>query len=182
MKKDLKQETLAGQSEQLGTFRAPVEKRWKCQNHMLESISEMKNLHVNGEKDSQYNDLIQFEDLFNNWDQRAILLTQWNWERKYKEPYVYIAPIGIYTHIGLFARKLQRVLDYEANQISVIMIGEDLHITVYPEKDNYDRSTTFEAKILHLDQIDDGFHHDGWKFDLPETVVPKQKIEADDAK
>lgn len=152
-----------------GQAKRPTEKKWKCKNHMLEAINNMQNLGVNGSKDSQYNDLILFEDMFENWDQKGILLTKWEWRRSTDEPYVYITPMGIYTDIGIFARKLQRILNYNAHSISVIMMGDDLHITEYPDEGRYDNSTTYEAMTLHIDQIDSGFYVDGWKLSLPEN-------------
>lgn len=165
---------MVGQTESAGEYKQPVTKQWKCKNHMLEAINDMQNLQVNGSKDSQYNDFIMFEDHFENWDKQAIILTQWDWNRTSSEPYIYVTPIGVYTDIGVFARKLQRILS-EFEDISVIMMGSDLHITGYPEKDNYDKNTSFEAKFLHIDQIEDDFHHEGWKFDLVPEPKPKKK-------
>lgn len=153
----------------------PTERVHKCKNHMLECIHSMENLGVNGSKDSKYSDLIMFEDMFENWDSKAILLTEWHWYRSGDEPYVYFTPIGVYTEIGLFARKLQRLLPHD-KKISVIMMGDDLHISVY-EADGIaiENVVSYEARLLHLNQINDGFAYDGWKFELIKLPTTPQK-------
>lgn len=134
-----------------------------CKNKMLQCINEYKNLHVNGCKDSEYNDFIRFEDSFESWDKRAILLTC---HRTGKDPkdYVYITPMGVFTDIGSFARKLQKELPRD-RQISVMDFGGRMNLSVFDEyRDKI--VETFVASQIPIDEPSNDGYQEGWKYHI----------------
>lgn len=134
-----------------------------CKSKMLQCILDMKNLGC-GTKDSYYNDIISFERYWHEWDHDVILLTEWNWNRKNKDSYVYVEPKGIYTDISIFARSLQYLLP-SMDKIHVDLRGEELSFTIY-EDEKFNSNKTYETKFLDLNQRDPKKHIDGWKFEI----------------
>jgi hypothetical protein len=144
-------------------LKQPAMKRHKCKNHMLECINTLPNMVHNGHADSQWNDFILFEDMFEHWDGDAILLTKWRYDREYAEPYVYIQPLAVFTNIGDLARRLQHELPHD-REISAMMWGDELHLD--------DGRYTYRAAIIEVNQKVGAKHYEGWKFDI--KPAPKE--------
>lgn len=132
--------------------------RHKCQNIGWQYILDMKNLECNGAKDSEFNDLKQFEDLFNSWQRQAILLTRIYWNPDYH----YVTPLGVFTYIGTLARRLQKLLPHE-NKISVLMTGDELSFGFPCHTENMQQ--TLYCNFIELDQALSNQHCDGWSLE-----------------
>lgn len=141
----------------------PYKPKHTCKSRMLQAILDWKNLSC-GCKDDYYNDIMSFERSFNGWDHDAILLTEWNWNRKKKDSYVFIEIKGIYTDISIVARALQYLLPSD-EKISVDGHGDDLDFTIY-HNDDYTSNTTYKLELMDLNQRKPLGYHDGWKFEI----------------
>jgi len=134
-----------------------TEIKHRCKNKMLQCINELKNLSVNWEKDSQWNDIISFESRFNEWDDDLIILDKINYWDDKKWDYVYIQPIWIYDNIWIFARMLQSILPHE-DPISVIELWSKLHI--------YTKEFELIAYTWKLNQAYERNHEDWYKYHI----------------
>ena len=152
-------------------YKQPKKIMHKCRNHILQCINEYENLSVNGQKDSSYNDLIAFENHFENWDSNLIVLEkiEYGHEGDGGRPYVYITIEGIFDNIGMFARRLQGILPHSGSDktISVMDFGGDLNISIHT-KDDYTpfKNPTYVAKTYKLNQVKETAHIDGHKFHI----------------
>lgn len=136
----------------------PEEPQHKCQNIGWQYILDLENLECNGVKDSEFNDLIQFEDKFNSWQKQAILLTS----IYYGKLDYYVTPLGAFTYIGTLARMLQKTLPRDA-KISVLFTGDELTFSfpAYPEN----MQKALICNFVELDQANSLQHCDGWKLE-----------------
>lgn len=152
-------------------MKSPTEKpTHTCKNKMLQCVNEMKNLRVNGPKDSEYNDLIQFEAHFNEWDYNLIVLEKTMYGDQGKnEPYTYITLEGIFDNIGMFARRLQAILPHgEDKTISVMDFVGELHFTIFDKgSSDYKTNSQYVARQHQLNQIAQPKSVDGHKIMTP---------------
>lgn len=148
------------------------EREYKCKNQMLECINSYKNLSVNGSKDSQYNDLIAFENHFENWDSDLIILEKISYGHEGGDdgkPYVYVTIEGIFNNIGMFARRLQKILPHSGTDktISVMDYGGDLHINIHTKGDYCPfKEPIYQATTHKLNQIQEDMHIEGHKWHI----------------
>lgn len=148
------------------------EKKHYCQNKMLECINAYPHLSVNGSKDSEYNDLIAFERHFHEWDDNLIVLQKIDYGHEGGEggrPYAYVTLTGIFDNIGMFARRLQRILPHQGEglMISVMDFGGDLSINIHdPNKSGIFGQPSYRVKTYQLNQINPQKHEDGMKWHI----------------
>lgn len=102
-------------------------------------------------------DILQFETYFNRWQKQAILLA----EISYAETFTYLAPIGVFTHIGTLARALQNLFEPDW-KVNATLVGDDLNF--YIDKSIKAKSHTYVCKFVELDQTNSNQYHDGWAF------------------
>jgi hypothetical protein len=146
-------------------FRKP---KHVCQNQMLQCINEAANLSVNGSKDSEYNDLIQFERHFHGWDYDIITLDKLEYGKDEVGDYVYVTGLGVFSNIGIFARRLQSILPYDpALSINVMYNGDELTFHIYDKGDCQPfKYPTYVAKTHTLNQCVERKHQDGYKWNI----------------
>ena len=146
-------------------------------NKMWSYINDLVNSNYEG-SNTQYNDLLQFEKHFEEWDHDGILLLEISYGPKNNSmenlPYVYIRPIGVFTNLNNVGRRLQSIFSYYGyTDINVITTGGELDFTVSVDDKI---STRYNLRCIDIDQRNSDNYFEGIKYEILDNDT-KRKLD-----
>lgn len=142
----------------------------------LEHLSDMCNL-----EEHVYNPFVEFQKWFLKYHQ-ACLLTKWTYNRLPDEPYCYVEHLGVFTDLNLLAKRVKNELQSACvNKFgeteehlknwkpSAEFFQESLIVSLPEHQEQYDvpvYSKELRVSYIQLNDVDERYGHEGWKFDL----------------